>query len=145
MFKRFFQSLKKSLKLKKLTKEYVNVSIDFQNNTAFEALTKKPSKDSIIEKIIDMAFEEKWNEPPFKKFKVNRKKLKEAFIMLEMMGCAQYARHHYVSISALMYPQTVEYIFHRDWKTREEKERMAITLINYFDENRYDRIVEVEY
>ena len=145
MFKRIFHSLKKSLKLKKLTKEYVNASIDFQNDTAFEALTKKPNKDAIIEKIIDMAFEEEWNEKPFNKFKVTRKKLKDAFLMLEMMGCGQFTRQHYVSISALMYPQTVEYIFHKDWKTREEKERMAITLINYFDDKRYNRIVEVEY
>ena len=145
MFKRFFSSIKKTVKLKKLINEYVDEAVNFQSDSAFDLLTKKSNKEEIIERIIDMSFEEEWNKPPFKKFKITRQKLKDAFIMLEMIGCAQFARQHYVSISSLMYPQTVEYIFHREWKTREEKERMAITLINYFEDKRYDRIVEVEY
>ncbi len=142
MFGELFRSLKKSSKVKKLTKEFLKL----RGGTAFDILTADTTaRDNTISKIVDMAYNEPNNQPPIKKFKITKDKLADTISLLEMLGCGQYAKGHYVAISSILYPQTLEYIFYKNRKNRVEKERMAIDLINYFEDNNTGNIVEIDY
>lgn len=146
MFGELFRSLKKSSKVKKLTKEYLKFRRDLSSGTAFDILTADTTaRDNTINKIVDMAYNEPNNQPPIKRFKITRDRLSETIPYLEMLGCGQYAKGHYVAISSILYPQTLEYIFYKNRKNRVEKERMAIDLINYFEQNNTGNIVDIDY
>jgi len=146
MLGEIFRSFKKSLKVKKLTKEYLKLRMDLSSGTAFEILTADTNKrDDIIQQIVDTAYNEPNNQPPIKKFKITRNNLTEIIQRLEIMGCGQYAKGHYVAISSILYPQTLEYIFYKKRKNMDENQRMAIDLINYFAENNTGNIVDIDY
>ena len=96
MFGELFRSLKKSSKVKKLTKEFLKL----RGGTAFDILTADTTaRDNTISKIVDMAYNEPNNQPPIKKFKITKDKLADTISLLEMLGCGQYAKGHYVAIS----------------------------------------------
>ena len=83
------------------------------SNSAFEMLTADTtSRDNTINEIVDMAYNEPNNQPPIKKFKITKVKLADTISLLEMLGCGQYAKGHYVAISSILYTQTLEYIFY---------------------------------
>ena len=146
MFGEIFRSLKKSSTIRKLTKEYLNTKVDLSSGTIHDILTAdKIPRDNVINKIVEMAYNEPNNQPPVKKFKITRVKLAETISHLERLGCGQYAKGHYVAISSILYPQTLEYIFYKNRKNLIEKERMAIDLINYFAENNTGNIVDIDY
>jgi hypothetical protein len=58
-----------------------------------------------------MAYNEPNNQPPIKKFKITKDKLAETIPHLEMLGCGQYAKGHYVAISSILYPSNVRIYF----------------------------------
>jgi hypothetical protein len=146
MFGEIFRSLKKSSTIRKLTKEYLNTKVDLSSGTIHDILTADTiPRDNVINKIVEMAYNEPNNQPPVKKFKITRVKLAETISHLERLGCGQYAKGHYVAISSILYPQTLEYIFYKNRKNLIEKERMAIDLINYFAENNTGNIVDIDY
>ena len=146
MFGELFRSFKKSSKVKKLTKEYLKSKMSPSSNSAFEMLTADTTpRDNTINKIVDMAYNEPNSQPPIKKFKITKDKLADTISLLEMLGCGQYAKGHYVAISSILYPQTLEYIFYKNRKNRVEKERMAIDLINYFEDTNTGNIVDIDY
>ena len=146
MIGEIFRSFKKSSKIKKLTKEYLKSRQHLSSGTAFEILTADTSaRDNAINKIVDMAYNEPNNQPPIKKFNITKEKLAEIISRLELFGCGQYAKGHYVAISSILYPQTLEYIFYKKRKNMNENQRMAIDLINYFAENNTGNIVEIDY
>ena len=146
MFGEILRSIKKSWNVKKLTKEYLKSRQNLSSGTAFDILTADTApRDNAINKIVDMAYNEPNNQPTIKKFKITRSKLAEIVPRLELFGCGQYAKGHYVAISSILYPQTLEYIFYKKRKNMNENQRMAIDLINYFDQNNTGNIVEIDY
>lgn len=62
-----------------------------------------------------------------------------------MLGCAQFAKGHYVAISSIMFASTLEFIFYKERNSRVEQQKMAIELINYFDQNKLGNIVKIDY
>jgi hypothetical protein len=146
MFGTIIRSIKKSYSIKKLTKEYIKYSPVF-GTSAFEALTSDRSEkqDKVLGEIVEIAFKEPLNQPTIKKFKITKDKLKDCVKHLELIGCGQFFRGHYVAISSIMFASTLEYIFYKERNNREEKERMAIELIKYFDQNKTGNIVKIDY
>ena len=71
--------------------------------------------------------------------------VEEVLEELEDLGCIIFAKGHYVPISAILYPQTLEYIFYKERRNKEDKEKMAKDLISYFEDNKMGNIVEIDY
>lgn len=151
MFKEIFKSFKKSNNIKKITKEYLKYS-----NSSFQSInelvkdvgnvSKFNKKEKIIDKIVDMALTEPNNEPVIKKFNLDKEKLKKIFEELEYTGLAgQYAGGHYVSISSILYPQTLEFIVFRERNEEMEKYDMINRLTDYFKNGETGNIVEIDY
>lgn len=140
------RSIKKSYSIKKLTKEYIKYSFDF-NTTAFEELTSDRSdkQAKVLNEIVEIAFKEPLNQPTITKFKITKDKLKDCVKKLELLGCSQFAKGHYVAISSIMFASTLEFIFYKERNSRVEQQKMAIELINYFDQNKLGNIVKIDY
>jgi hypothetical protein len=146
MLKEIFRSVKKSFKVKRLTKEYLKHSITEQTS-AFEALMSDRSdkRDLVLDELVDTSFNEPNNQPVIKKFKLNKEKLKEIVRKLEFFGGAQYVAGHYISVSSILYPQTLEFIVYKDRKAEVEKMRMVLRIMDYFKNRETGNIVEIDY
>jgi len=44
-----------------------------------------------------------------------------------------------------MFASTLEFIFYKERNSRVEQQKMAIELINYFDQNKLGNIVKIDY
>lgn len=146
MLGEIFRSFKKSSTIKKLTKEY----IDYQNKSYSSALGMIDSmtsdkKNKILDKIVELSLNEPNNQQPINKFNITKTKLIKTIEELEDLGCIIFAKGHYVPISAILYPQTLEYIFYKERSNKEDKEKMVKDLISYFDGNKMGNIVEIDY
>ena len=53
--------------------------------------------------------------------------------VLNKIGCGQIIKGHYVSISALMFPQTLDFVFSKNTYGRENSDQIAFKLIDWFE------------
>jgi hypothetical protein len=146
MLGEIFRSFKKSNRIKRLSKEYLKYSIN-SSTTGFEALSQErlEKKSKVLDEVIDMAFNEPNNQPVIKKFGLDKKKLEEIVQELEFNGAGQYLGGHYISISAILYPQTLEFIVYKKREKDLEKMRMMLRLMDYFKNGETGNIVDIEY
>lgn len=146
MFEEIFRSFRKSSKIKRLTKEYLKYSLTAQT-TAFEALStsRVEAKSKVFDKVLELAFTEPNNQPAIKKFNLDKRKLEDIVEDLELNGGAQYEGGHYISISSILYPQTLEFIVYKERKTQLDKNRMILRIMDYFKNGETGNIVEIDY
>ena len=132
-----FRSIKKSSKLIKIYKILSDISMDFDMDTMFK---KSREKEKAIDDLIEIAFEDPNNKPIIKKYKITKKILKKKYQDLIVNGAGVVARNHWVAASALVYPQTLSFVFDKKYKLRGQA--MSFALIDYFDQNRVGPVVE---
>jgi len=132
-----FRSIKKSSKLIKIYKILSDVSMDFDMDTMFK---KSREKEKAIDDLIEIAFEDPNNKPIIKKYKITKKIMKKKYQDLIVNGAGVVARNHWVAASALVYPQTLSFVFDKKYKLRGQA--MSFALIDYFDQNRVGPVVE---
>ena len=122
-----FKSIKKSSKLVKISRILSDVSMEFDMDTMFK---KSREKEKAIEDLVELAFNDKNNEPIIKKYKITKKNLKKKYKDLVVNGAGVVTRNHWVAASAIVYPQTLSFIF--DKKHKLNGQTMAFALIDYF-------------
>tara|TARA_B100000767_G_C19296268_1_gene341596 strand:+ start:76 stop:489 length:414 start_codon:yes stop_codon:yes gene_type:complete len=132
-----FRSIKKSSKLIKIYKILSDISMDFDMDTMFK---KSREKEKAIDDLIEIAFEDPNNKPIIKKYKITKKIMKKKYQDLIVNGAGVVARNHWVAASALVYPQTLSFVFDKKYKLRGQA--MSFALIDYFDQNRVGPVVE---
>lgn len=132
-----FKSIKKSSKLVKISRILSDVSMEFDMDTMFK---KSREKEKAIEDLVELAFNDKNNEPIIKKYKITKKNLKKKYKDLVVNGAGVVTRNHWVAASAIVYPQTLSFIF--DKKHKLNGQTMAFALIDYFDQNRVGPVIE---
>jgi hypothetical protein len=122
-----FISFKKSVNIKRVTNNYLKCS--HQTSFSSEIIEKKKQA---IQVILNFAINEPLNQIIIKKHNINYKKIEEMLDILERIGCGQIVKGHYVSISALMFPQTLDFIFSQNMNGRENLEQVAFELVEWF-------------
>ena len=132
-----FRSIKKSTKLVKISRILSDVSMDFDMNSMFK---KSREKEKAIEDLIELAFEDKNNQPIIKKYKITKKIMKKKYHDLSINGAGQVVRNHWVAASALVYPQTLSFVFDKKHKIKGQK--MAFFLIDYFEQNKTGQVLD---
>ena len=132
-----FRSIKKSSKLIKIYKILSDVSMDFDMDTMFK---KSREKEKAIDDLIEIAFEDPNNKPIIKKYKITKKIMKKKYQDLIVNGAGVVARNHWVAASALVYPQTLSFVFDKKHELRGQA--MSFALIDYFDQNRVGPVLE---
>ena len=150
MFKEIFRSFKKSKNIKRITKEYLKYSNSLQSISDFAKGIRDTGnyekKEKIINEIIDLSLTEPNNRPVIKKFNLDKEKIKKIFEDLEYIGLAgQFAGGHYISISSILYPQTLEFIAYKERNEEMEKYDMINRLTDYFKNGETGNIVEIDY
>ncbi len=118
-----FKSIKKSKKLV----QYSQILSEYGSDT-----------DEALQGIIDLAFEDVNNAPIIQKHKITRKKMEKKYHELVVHGAGQVAGNHWVAASALVYAQTLDYIFDKSNNklTRDSGGAVAYTLIDYFEKGK---------
>ena len=129
------RSIKKSYRIRKVSQNYMkyNYEIGFTSELIEE-------KEKAINQILELSFNESLNQEIIRLYKIDFDGLKEKFLLLERVGCGQVVRGHYVSISCLMFPQTLAYIFKQKIITRDECEKVAFDLIDWFEKGKSETL-----
>ena len=125
-----FKSIKKSKKLVQYSK--ILSELDFGNG-----------EEEALQGIIDLAFEDANNAPIIKKHKITREKMEKKYQELVIHGAGQIAGDHWVAASALVYAQTLDYIFDKSNNelTRDSGGVVAYALIEYFEQGKTGPVV----
>ena len=132
-----FKSFKKSSKLVKISDKFREWSFDPFN---LDSITKfADEREDATEDLIDLAFEDKNNAPIIKKYKITRKNLKKKFEELMINGAGQDAGGHFVAASAIVYAQTLIFLY--DKSHGMDGQTMAYALIEYFEEGKTGMVV----
>ena len=130
-----FKSFKKSSKLVKISDVFrEDYSLDFKSMMSMGNKREKATED-----LIDLAFEDKNNAPIIKKYKITRKNLKKKFEELMINGAGQDAGGHFVAASAIVYAQTLIFLY--DKSHGMDGQTMAYALIEYFEEGKTGMVV----
>ena len=136
-----FRSIKKSKKLVKYSQILSDVGPDFSKSgyNLFKSMKDKfNEQDDALQGIIDLAYEDPNCIAVIEKHKITRKKMEDKYRELCLHGAGQVAGNHWVAASALVYPQTLDYIFRKSKKkmTRDSGGVVAYALIEYFEQGK---------
>ena len=136
-----FRSIKKSKKLVKYSQILSYVGPDFSKSgyDLFKSMKDKfNEQDDALQGIIDLAYEDPNCVAVIEKHKITRKKMEDKYRELCLHGAGQVAGNHWVAASALVYPQTLDYIFRKSKKkmTRDSGGVVAYALIEYFEQGK---------
>ena len=143
-----FKSIKKSKKLfqySKILSESSYPDLSKRGYDLFKSIgQQKDSEEEALQRIIDLAFEDTNNAPIIKKHKIIRNKMEEKYQELIIHGAGQIAGNHWVAASALVYAQTLDYIFDKSNNklTRDSGGVVAYALIEYFEQGKTGKVSE---
>jgi|AVFP01.1.fsa_nt_gi hypothetical protein len=139
MLKGLFQSLKKSSRLKKVSKK---LSKPLDTRDIFKIATQGNKKDKDLDELIDIAESDEYVKMVMNEYRADRQTLKDLYSKLTLVGAGQYAKGHYVAASCLVYPLTIKYLLeHFDgenfsingWDDKNSTMHIAYRLIEYFE------------
>ena len=136
-----FGSIRKSMKLKKLSNHYISnggFGVDVVSMMQFD-------QDDFIDKLYELMIFDHANRVVVDHFKIDKEALKEKFQTLIVSGCGMSVRGHFVAISAFAFFQTLEYVFSSKPESRDELDLLAFNLVDWFEEGKSNRLVEVSY
>jgi len=132
-----FKSIKKSSQLVKISNVFrEDYSLDFQS-----MMKSSNKREDATEALIDLAFEDNNNAPIIKKYKITRKNLKKKFQDLMIGGAGQDAGGHFVAASALVYAQTLIFLYDKKLTKGMGQETIAYALIEYFEQGKTGSVV----
>ena len=135
-----FKSIKKSGKLVKysriLAQSYEPGGVDLKT-----MMQKGRDRDEALEKIIDIALDDPNNQNTIKKYKITRKNLNTKFNTLVINGAGVVAGKHFVAASALVYAQTLIFLYDKKQTEGLGDILIAQALVDYFDQNKTGLVV----
>lgn len=131
----FFSSFKKSLKLRKIskvlgrgndTREYV----DALYNKDYKYLD---ATEKALEELLDICFEDETLSKVIELHNWSREDLKKEYQLLEVNGCGQWHRNHYITASAFLFGTTLHYVL--STKDKLPIYQRIFRLVEYFANN----------
>ena len=130
-----FKSIKKSSQLVKISNVFrEDYSFDFQS-----MMKSSNKREEATDDLIDLAFSDENNEVIIKKYKITKKNLKKKFQDLMINGAGQDAGGHFVAASAIVYAQTLIFLYDKSHKIKGQA--MTYALIEYFEEGKTGTVV----
>ena len=89
-----------------IIKGYEHGSLDLKS-----MMQQGRDREDALEGFIDIALNDPNNKNTIKKYKINKKNLEAKFSMLVVNGAGVVARNHFVAASALVYKQTLIFLY----------------------------------
>ena len=131
----------KSRKLAKYTRMIIKSSDPSGSFELKSMMQQGRDREDALEGIIDIALNDPNNENTIKKYKINKKNLKAKFEMLTINGAGIVAGNHFVAASALVYDQTLIFLYDKKQNEGLGKVLIAQALVDYFDQNKTGPVV----
>ena len=122
----FFDSIKKSFKLKKISKILgAPLTLDVQS------LIKDSSKnDEALDNLYNLSKDFKYTNKRLDEYKVDKERFKRIYGNLVIAGAGQWIKGHWVPASSLVFGSTLEYILEELEKHKGEDLNSSIPLSN---------------
>ena len=135
-----FKSIKKSSSLVKYSKMIVkSYEVDAFDFKASMKATR--NRDDGINGLIDLALNDPNNKAIIKKYKINKKNLRKKYDTMVINGAGQVASGHWVAGSALVYTQTLMFLYDKKLTKGMSIPLQAYALIEYFEQNKTGPVV----
>ena len=135
-----FKSIKKSSSLvkysKMIAKSYEVDAFDFK-----ASMKATRNRDDGINGLIDLALNDTNNKAIIKKYKINKKNLRKKYDTMVINGAGQVASGHWVAGSALVYTQTLMFLYDKKLTKGMSIPLQAYALIEYFEQNKTGPVV----
>ena len=135
-----FKSIKKSSSLvkysKMIAKSYEVDAFDFK-----ASMKATRNRDDGINGLIDLALNDTNNKAIIKKYKINKKNLRKKYDTMVINGAGQVASGHWVAGSALVYTQTLMFLYDKKLTKGMSIPVQAYALIEYFEQNKTGPVV----
>ena len=135
-----FKSIKKSGKLVKYSR-MIAESYEHGSSDLESMMQQGRDREDALEGIIDIALNDPNNKNTIKKYKINKKNLEAKFSMLVVNGAGVVARNHFVAASALVYKQTLIFLYDKKQTKKFGDIAIAEILVDYFDQNKTGPVV----
>lgn len=107
MFKLLFQSFKKSIKLKRLSKR---LSKPISTKDTQDILFDPDKKKKYLNELIELCLADEYIAMVMSQYNANGQTLKELYSLLCRAGAGQYAGGHFVAASSLAFPLTLQFL-----------------------------------
>ncbi len=132
-----FSSIKKSIKLKKISKilgELTTLSVK-------DLIASSEKKEKAIDDLYALSKNFKYTKKRLIKHKIDKEKFKEIYSNLLRAGAGQWVKGHYVVASSLAFGSTLEYI-PEELEGGEEGDwpEIAFNLIEYFEKGKKGKV-----
>ena len=105
--KLLFQSLKKSIKIKKLSKQ---LSKPRNTKDTQDILCYLDKKQEYLNELIELCLADEYIAMVVSQYNANGQTLKELYSLLCRAGAGQYAGGHFVAASSLAFPLTLKFL-----------------------------------
>ena len=96
-------------------------------------------REEATDDLIDLAFSDENNAVIIKKYKITKKNLKKKFQDLMINGAGQDAGGHFVAASAIVYAQTLIFLYDKSHKIKGQA--MTYAVIEYFEDGKTGTVV----
>lgn len=107
MFKLLFQSFRKSIKLKGLSKK---LSVPVNTKDTQDILFYLDKKEKYLDELIELCLADEYIAMVMSQYNANGQTLKELYSLLCSAGAGQYAGGHFVAASSLAFPLTLRFL-----------------------------------
>ena len=135
-----FKSIKKSSALVKYSKLIIK-SYEANVFDLKASMQASRSRDEGINGLIELALNDPNNKEIIKKYKINKKNLRKKYDTLVINGAGQVASGHWVAGSALVYAQTLMFLYDKKLTKGMSIPVQAYALIEYFEQNKTGPVV----
>ena len=131
----------KSRKLAKYTRMIIKSSDPKGSFELKSMMQQGRDREDALEGFIDIALNDPNNKNTIKKYKINKKNLEAKFEMLVVNGAGVVVRNHFVAASALVYEQTLIFLYDKKQTKGLGNILIAQALVDYFDQNKTGPVV----
>ena len=135
-----FKSIKKSSALVKYSKLIIK-SYEADVFDLKASMQASRNRDEGINGLIELALNDPNNKAIIKKYKINKKNLRKKYDTFVINGAGQVASGHWVAGSALVYAQTLMFLYDKKLTKGMSIPVQAYALIEYFEQNKTGPVV----
>lgn len=131
LFSLIIQSYRKNMRVHKISRK-----IAFQKPIRTVKDMMKDDSEIWREKLFDLVEQTEALRSVLEKYDGTREDLADIHRRLIVTGAGQYAKGHYVAVSALAFPLTLEYCFKMQCESDTDWREVSFTLIDYFQKGK---------
>lgn len=141
MFKTIIHSFKKSKRLKKISKVLGHAAtLDHSELIKYLGTDTSYQDEQALDDLFDLCESDPYVSVVMQNHDADKDKLRKGYRELIRAGAGQWAKGHYVPVSSLVYPLTLDYLLRNLDKDKDDFLYVAHRLLTYFQKGEIGKI-----